>query len=206
MYGPESRGLLAPNVDFMSFTLLVLGIGSFLFHATLRQTLEFVDELSMMFLAWSMLQTVLTVRQPPGRARALVVGLAVVFISFMVFYVWTAKIIYQVIAFLTSVLLISIRSQYLFRWMQPALPADKARSWNWRTIKAISWSSLGYLLWNLEFSFCSELRSIRAQVGLPFAWLFELHGWWHILTAIGAAQFMDVARELREYVKHEKSK
>jgi dihydroceramidase len=193
-------------MDFMSFTLLILGIGSFLFHATLRQTLEFVDELSMMFLAWSMLQTVLTVRQPPGRARAIVVGLAVVFISFMVFYVWTAKIIYQVIAFLTSVLLISLRSQYLFRWMQPALPADKARSWNWRTIQAISWSSLGYLLWNLEFSFCAELRSIRAQVGLPFAWLFELHGWWHILTAIGAAQFMGVARELREYVKHEKSK
>ena len=64
---------------------------------------------------------------------------------------------------------------------------------------------LGYLLWNIDLEFCMQLRELRAQVGLPWAWLLELHGWWHVLTAIGADRFMNVARELREEVQREES-
>ncbi|KAK4462638.1 hypothetical protein QBC42DRAFT_286249 [Cladorrhinum samala] len=50
--GPAARHgrqpVLAPKVDLMSLSLLLLGIGSFLFHATLRQTMEFCDELSIL--------------------------------------------------------------------------------------------------------------------------------------------------------------
>jgi dihydroceramidase len=31
-----------------------------------------------------------------------------------------------------------------------------------------------------------------------------LHGWWHILTAIGASMFMQVVREVREEAEREK--
>lgn len=48
----------------------------------------------------------------------------------------------------------------------------------------------GYLLWQLDFIFCTELTTLKRTVGLPWGFLLELHGWWHILTAIGAYIFM----------------
>jgi dihydroceramidase len=43
---------------------------------------------------------------------------------------------------------------------------------------------------------CSYLRSIRGTVGLPWALLLELHGWWHICTGIGAYIFIAVIDHL----------
>ncbi|KAL2127509.1 hypothetical protein VTI74DRAFT_10617 [Chaetomium olivicolor] len=206
MYGPSSRGLSAPTWDFMSLSLLILGIGSFLFHATLRQTLEFADEFSMMGLTWSMLRAVLTAHQPPSRARAISVGLAVVYAAFSVFYLWSAKIIYQVFAFSIALGGVLARTQYLIHFMQPAFAEGKRRDWNRRTWMSTAISLFGYLLWNIDLEFCAQLRSWRESMGLPWAWLLEFHGWWHILTAVGAAMFMQIAREVRQEVEMDKRK
>ena len=195
----SSSSLLPTNIDFMSVALLILGIGSFLFHASLRQTLEFVDELSMLILNWAMLNTMMQIRQPDRQRRIIYsLVLATVYISFSVFYVYSALIIYQVIAFLTGIGITMLRTQYLFSWVQPAFPAEQSKAWNRRSWQAVGISSLGYLLWNIDLEFCKELRDMKAAMGLPLSWLLELHGWWHIMTAIGADQFMMVAREMRE--------
>jgi dihydroceramidase len=186
----------------MSISLLTLCVGSFLFHASLRQTLEFADEFSMLGLTWSMLQATLTTRQSSSYAQFISISLTICFGLFSVFYLQSPSIIYQVIAFASSLLVVILRSQYLFHWIQPAFPKDKSRDWNWRTWKAISICLAGYVLWNIDLEYCAELRAIRKQVGLPWAWVFEFHGWWHVLTAVGAAQFMNVAREVREEVEH----
>jgi dihydroceramidase len=188
----------------MSLSLLVLGIGSFLFHATLRQTLEFVDEFSMLGLTWSMLQAALTARQPPARARLITAALAVAYLSFSAFYLWSAKIIYQVFAFTSSLVAVLARSQYLFHLSRPAFPDAKRRDWNWRVWKALGICVLGYLLWSIDLEYCAELRALRQKVGLPWAWVLELHGWWHILTAVGASQAMQVSREVNEELGREK--
>ncbi|OAA73683.1 alkaline ceramidase family protein [Cordyceps fumosorosea ARSEF 2679] len=203
MYGPGSRGLLRPNVDFMSSTLFVLGIGSFLFHASLRQALEFVDELSMMALLWSMLHAVLTVRQTPRAARALSALLAVVFLTFTAFYLRTPLIIYQVVAFLSGVGVVVARVMHLLHRARPPLPPHRCREWRRRAVGALLVCVVGYAIWNVDLECCAALRRLRARVGLPWAWLLELHGWWHVLTAIGAARFMTVAREIREEVRRE---
>ncbi|KAJ5183643.1 ceramidase [Penicillium capsulatum] len=44
----------------------------------------------------------------------------------------------------------------------------------------------GFLLWNLDNGFCSKLRRWRREVGLPWGIVLEGHGWWHIMTGIGA--------------------
>lgn len=38
--------------------------------------------------------------------------------------------------------------------------------------------------------FCAQLTSFKRRLGLPWGILFELHGWWHILTAISSYTFM----------------
>jgi len=206
MYGPRSgsRGLFAPKWDFMSVSLMVLGFGSFLFHATLRQTLEFVDELSMMLLSWSMLRSLLILRQSPTNIRYISIVLAVFFISFSVFYVMFSKIIYQVIAFWVSLILIGVRVRYLFNWAKPGFSEENVRNWSVRVWTATFTCLFGYLIWNIDLEFCHELRNLRERIGLPWAFLLEFHGWWHILTAVGASQFMNVVREVREEVGREK--
>ncbi|KAJ4307286.1 alkaline ceramidase ydc1 [Collariella sp. IMI 366227] len=200
------RPLLSPAYDFMSLSLLVLGIGSFLFHATLRQAFEFADEFSMMGLVWSMLQALLTLRQPPARARVISVGLTLVFAAFLAFYLWSAQIIYQVIAFLTALGGVVVRSVWLFHFAKPGLPEERAKVWRRQSWIAVGVSVVAYVLWNIDLEFCAELRRLKAQVGLPWAWVLELHGWWHVLTAVGAGIFMQVTREVREVEEAERVK
>jgi dihydroceramidase len=188
----------------MSLSLLVLGIASFLFHASLRQTLQFADELAMLGLAWSLLQGTLMVRRSPANARFINISLATVFPLFSAFYVWTGKVIYHATAFAVILVLLTIRGHYLFHWLKPEFPEAKRYKWRAEGRKALLTLLFGYILWNIDLEYCAELRNLRTWVGLPWAWLFELHGWWHVLTAISASQFMDVVRELQEELSSEK--
>ncbi|KAK3935098.1 ceramidase [Diplogelasinospora grovesii] len=203
MYGPGSRPF-APKSDSMSLSLLVLGISSFLFHASLRQTLQFADELAMLGLAWSLLQGTLTARQSPGNARFINISLAIIFPLFSAFYVWAGKIIYHATAFAIIMVLITLRGHYLFHWIKPEFPEAKGLKWRAQGLKALYMLLAGYFLWNIDLEYCAELRKLREWAGFPWALLFELHGWWHILTAISASQFMDVVREMQEELSSEK--
>ncbi|KAL1890342.1 alkaline ceramidase ydc1 [Sporothrix stenoceras] len=128
MYGPGSRGLFAPKVDFMAVSLLLLGIGSFLFHASMRQTMQFADELAMLGLTWSLLLGALNIQRTSAYNKLVSVGLAVIFPLFSAFYIWTANILYHSIAFGTILTLIVLRGHYLFHWRVPAFPADKCHT------------------------------------------------------------------------------
>jgi dihydroceramidase len=204
MYGPGSRGIFAPKSDFMSLSLLVLGISSFLFHASLRQTLQFADELAMLGLTWSLLQGILVEKRSPTYDRLINGTLATVFPLFSAFYVWTGKIIYHATAFGILLVLITIQGHYLFYWRRPVFPEAKCSGWRARGRIALVLLLVAYALWNIDLEYCMELRRIRERVGIPWAWFFELHGWWHILTAISANQFMDVVREVQDELRKEK--
>ncbi|CAM1502366.1 Fc.00g043500.m01.CDS01 [Cosmosporella sp. VM-42] len=43
----------------------------------------------------------------------------------------------------------------------------------------------GYAVWLIDDWACHMLTDMRHAVGFPLAFLLELHGWWHIFTAIG---------------------
>lgn len=201
------RTLLAPNIDFMSASMILLGIGSFLFHASLRHTLEYVDELSMLVLTWSMLRATYTAGQPPATARAMSVALTVFYVPYSALYVATGDIILQVVAFVGAIALIGFRTHYLFGSLRStSASVNERRAWRARTLRAVAVALLGYALWNIDLQFCPELRAIRGRVGLPWAWLFEFHGWWHIFTAMGAGLYMDVVREMRMAIQQDKKR
>lgn len=44
----------------------------------------------------------------------------------------------------------------------------------------------GFAIWTLDNEFCGTLRRWRREVGLPWGIVLEGHGWWHLMTGIGA--------------------
>jgi dihydroceramidase len=201
MYGPGSRGIFRPKTDFMSISLLVLGIVSFVFHATLKQSTQFADEMGMLGLSWSLLQSIMTVPGSPRYNRYLNIVLAVVFPLFGAFYIYTGKIIYHASAFAIILVLIAIRGHYIFLFRKPAFPEVKNEIWKFRGRQTLVLLIVGYALWNVDLEFCAQLREFREWLGLPWAWIFEFHGWWHVLTAIAADILMDILREVQEELK-----
>ncbi|KAK3318122.1 ceramidase, partial [Apodospora peruviana] len=197
----KTNSLLPKQYDFMSLSLLSVGTNSFVYHVTLRQTLQYADDFSMLLLAWSLLHATLTVRQSSVTTQAISVCLATIIPLFAAFYVQSGgKVIYHVLAFTAMLLLVGIRSLYLFHFASSPqfASSSKRKDWNRRMWKAAAVCVAGYALWQVDLHFCAELRRLREDLGLPWAWGLELHGWWHVLTAIGASGFMDVAREVRD--------
>lgn len=44
----------------------------------------------------------------------------------------------------------------------------------------------GFLIWNIDTMACAQLTSIKRTIGMPWSFAFELHGWWHLFTGLGA--------------------
>lgn len=44
----------------------------------------------------------------------------------------------------------------------------------------------GFALWGVDNVACGTLRSWRREIGMPWGFLLELHGWWHLMTGLGA--------------------
>lgn len=54
----------------------------------------------------------------------------------------------------------------------------------------------GFLLWNLDNIFCHSLTSAKRYIGMPWSFMLELHGWWHIFTGVGAYIFIALVEYL----------
>ena len=44
----------------------------------------------------------------------------------------------------------------------------------------------GFVIWSLDNDYCGTVRAWRHEMGLPYGILLEGHGWWHIMTGVGA--------------------
>nr|pir hypothetical protein B7F18.50 [imported] - Neurospora crassa [Neurospora crassa] len=69
---------------------------------------------------------------------------------------------------------------------RPFVPnEDYTDTWN---IIAIITFVGGFFIWNMDNIFCRHLTTAKNQLQLPWSIVLEGHGWWHILTGLGAAR------------------
>lgn len=196
----QHAGWRLGRADQMSASLLVVGVCSFLFHASLNQWAQFSDDISMLFLAAALLQRLC---RPPARQRdgasptAGGVGVtAAIYASVAAMsatYVRSGNLLVHVSMFAAMLVLIGLRTAYL---VHRRVPPEQQGRYVRRFGGVCACLGVAFLLWNIDLEWCLELRRLRSAVGLPWAWLLELHGWWHVLTALGAALHMDLVRDL----------
>jgi dihydroceramidase len=66
--------------------------------------------------------------------------------------------------------------------------------------KLVNWGSFffitGFALWNLDQIFCGTLTGWKRGLGMPWSFVLELHGWWHVFTGLGAYIFIALVEYL----------
>ncbi|KAL1624416.1 alkaline ceramidase ydc1 [Neofusicoccum ribis] len=193
---------------------LLVGTGSFLFHATLKYPMQLVDELSMIYTTCLMFYATFSYGQ--SRLYAQLLGLFLValaaFITGYYHYLQDPAFHQNMYALLTAVVL--LRSMYIMEVrLRPTLKAKKQpgstsangsaapsreqqrkdardvrilRSMWIMIASGLSIFLGGFAIWTLDNEFCGTLRRWRRDVGLPWGIVLEGHGWWHLMTGIGA--------------------
>ncbi|KAF1990146.1 alkaline phytoceramidase [Aulographum hederae CBS 113979] len=194
------------KLDFMSTSLILVGLTSFIFHATLRQTLQYFDDLSMFLLAGSLLQPLYCMNQS-AHLRLLVSAVITVAISTMAaIYVRSGDIRIHMYAFAFMLHLIWPRTLYLIHSKSLNRTEGEKKVLMRRFYTAVGSLVLAYAIWNVDLEKCAELRAFRERLGVPLQWLFELHGWWHVGTAVGASEYIRLIRALGEREERGKGK
>ncbi|KAK4867133.1 hypothetical protein LT330_007874 [Penicillium expansum] len=157
--------------------LMAVGLCSAIYHISLQYHTQMLDDLSMLFTTTPLLHRVLTVNA--NRKDSFVADELIVHASF----------------FVSSITIIGIRTIQLLKQRTAENSTARRQFWGMIVFGAGIFH-LGYIVWLIDSWACEWLTSVRAAIGLPWAWLLELHGWWHLFTGIGAYTFIAVIDQL----------
>lgn len=170
------------------------------------------DELSMHVAIATVLLQVYTFREPLAiqrRNTAIILG---IIIPFVIYHCLTDEFILHVVLFFGMSITVARRiRQIIGLRIKEQIQRDKLRS---LVTFATASSLLAFVIWNVDNLFCPTLTRWKHQIGWPWAillegmllvlshthtlslsWLLRLilltgHGYWHLLTAMGAYTFM----------------
>lgn len=202
------------QVVFLGY--LVVGLGSFLFHASLKYPMQLIDELSMIYTTCLMCYATFSYSRSQRGRTILGLGLLALCIFITGYYHYLGDPVFHEVAYGILTVVVVFRSMWIMestlrpKWKNsrrlsvsdhlygslPAAPQgdqfDDIRDLKvlrkmWVMVAVgISTFLGGFLIWNLDNQFCSVLRGWRREMGLPWGMILEGHGWWHLLTGTGA--------------------
>lgn len=172
--------------------------------------MQLVDELSMIYTTCFMCFATLAHNKSRPVAAFIAIGLVALCIFITAYYHYLQDPTFHQTAYALLTAVVLLRAMFLMETrLRPAkmTPEDEVRlpqearakrardSRLVRTMWTMAGSGLtiflgGFALWNLDNFCCSSLRTWRRRVGLPWGILLEGHGWWHLMTGVGAYTYI----------------
>ncbi|KAF2094544.1 alkaline phytoceramidase [Rhizodiscina lignyota] len=172
-------------VTFVGY--LIVGSGSFAFHTTLKYPMQLVDELSMIYTTCLMFHATFSYGKSLTSSifmGVFLTGLAL-FISLYYHYLQDPSFHQNAYALLTAIVL--FRSLYVMEFERQDRRDGEILRTMWIMIACgLSIFLGGFAIWNLDNKYCTTIRRWRREIGLPWGIFLEGHGWWHLMTGIGA--------------------
>ncbi|KAI0025607.1 alkaline phytoceramidase [Xylariomycetidae sp. FL0641] len=196
-----------PPIFLVTFVgYMVVGAGSTFFHATLKYSMQLVDELAMIYTTCFMCHATFAY----GRSTRFSAGLGVALVGLAgfitVYYYQTKDPIFHQAAYAVLTALVVFSNMWIMeKRVRPALwernekrgpgsavpSADVVVSQMWKMVAmGLSVFLGGYLLWNLDNMYCETIIQWRHWLQLPWAVVLEGHAWWHLMTGLGAYYYI----------------
>jgi dihydroceramidase len=175
-----------------------VGIGSFLFHATLKYEMQLLDELSMIYLACTSFFAIFS----HGKTRPATILIFIFTVSLAVFvsvyYHYLQDPVFHQNAFAILTATNIFRGWYqMEHTLRPLRKVKRSKSRDVKTqtredqrdleiladmwtlsLSGVAYIAIGFFIWNMDNIFCNHIRYWRRAMGLPWGILLEGHGWW----------------------------
>lgn len=194
------------------FFVCIVGIGSFLFHSTMRHDFQLLDEMPMMCMTttgmWSLLNLGIRTKKYNLITAALIIIPTIIGVAIYLytkkFEIWTvifaaSAVGCYIISFIISIVM---KKRTISRKCEKGLDVRKGFFWSAVT------NAIAYLLWNLDHipKTCIVIRNLRNTLedrygimGKILSPFLEFHAIWHIMTALGLLWFMTSLTVLDSY-------
>ncbi|KAF5021131.1 hypothetical protein F66182_6831 [Fusarium sp. NRRL 66182] len=135
----------------------------------------------MHLLTTPLIYRLLSFKASPQRTRLVGLVLSILFTIVMVTHMVMDEFLLHATTFGLGVYVIATRVLRVI----PEQVSDPIIRKRLRSIAILASFGFGYTVWLIDDLACRYLTNARHAVGLPLAFFLELHGWWHVLTAIG---------------------
>lgn len=188
------------RILLISMGFLLVGIGSWLFHMTLKYQFQLLDELPM--IGTALIGFYAIFEHNLSRARAIALGSFTVAMGAGVtwYYLVNKNPIFHEVAFGLITFAVIARSWHLLYSVVDDAQARKHLTYM-ASCGAVFFLS-GFALWGIDRAACKPLTEAKHYVGLPWGFPLELHGWWHLGTGTGVALYINFLTYLRLHLTH----
>ncbi|KAF8601250.1 alkaline phytoceramidase [Ceratobasidium sp. AG-I] len=177
-----------------------IGIGSFIFHSTLKWHAQvLLDELPMIFVVSLVLYLVCadSERWQGSDRWKLKFGLAGVPTLVSALYLYYPNPVLHQVCFAIIDLTATYRTVLLFRTAPKSIPAADLKAAKHYIVSGSLLFILAFAIWNVDNIFCDAWTALRARfwaedtlsgVGVLVGALTQGHAWWHLLTGLGCSR------------------
>lgn len=202
----DTSDSIARSIPYLG--IMLVGIGSAIFHSTNLYYTQWADDLSMLFATATVLHRVYTFNKTPKETIIWGGALAGFLIGFSIYHCIADEVVFHGLIFAAMIVIVGVKTRGIIaKTVTDPFVKKEVRKLVWYGTGSFA---LGYLFWNIDFHGCGHhtpgfangkggdtgLTALKRWIGMPLSFLFELHGWWHIFTGIGAYIFIALVEYL----------
>ncbi|XP_065181548.1 alkaline ceramidase 3-like [Sycon ciliatum] len=170
----------APRFVLAHLSVALIGLGSTLFHMTLKYTMQLADELPMLYGTAALLYCVIELPKARSEAPNTVFAIALFSLTTVVSIAYVVRrdpiIFFSCYTIYTTALVI-LGTVAMYRY-------GNAES-RFLGYSALGSYALGFTLWAYENSHCPTVEEWRLGLGPVLGVFTQLHAFWHLLAAMG---------------------
>ena len=174
---------IEPRYSYSFILLLLVGIGSWMFHMTLRFDMQLLDEIPMMWCGSYIVYCLYKSRCSKSTNRTKIVSTLLwsnCLLGTILYLFNKNPIFFQTIFGL--IVTFGIILSFHYNYNHYTSLGMKL------SIAAVIFTLVGFLCWNIDNLYCDQVTSLRNEVLKPrkslkfLSPLTQLHGWWHLFA------------------------